>query len=246
MTNLVAGPVLGMATIAAAVVAGDPSLSGESHVNLGEVVSVGVAVCGLVWWLGRKFQAIEDALAAHGRTLEKLPCLKGTVDECVKEKRDASAGAGVAMVAALLISLVATGCAGTKPLKGGKASTVSRPTRGIEQTVVQSENPAQVSKQDQETVKVKTYTVPSGSRLEETRVAVPEAGPVVTNVQALVISAPMAVVEREETRAATESSARRRRTRRASWAPSWRVLRGLCGWAWRCSCLASRRSSTHR
>ena len=88
MTNLVAGPVLGIATIAAAVVAGDASISGESHVNLGEVVSVGVAVCGLVWWLGRKFQAIEDALAAHGRALEKLPCVKGTAAGCEEEARE--------------------------------------------------------------------------------------------------------------------------------------------------------------
>ncbi len=156
MTNLVAGPVLGMVTIAAAVIAGDASISGESHVNLGEVVSVGVAVCGLVWWLGRKFQAIEDALAAHGRALEKLPCVQGK--PC---KPDACAGTDVALVMALLVSLIMTGCAGTKPLKGGKATTVSKPTQGIEQTVVQSENPSQVSKQDQEP--------PSSARRRRTR-----------------------------------------------------------------------------
>ncbi len=70
MTNLVAGTTLGLMTVAAAVIAGDPAISGASNVNLSEVVSVGVAVCGLVWWLGRKFQAIEDALAAHGKALE--------------------------------------------------------------------------------------------------------------------------------------------------------------------------------
>jgi hypothetical protein len=211
MTNLVAGPVLGLMTVAAAVVAGDASIGGESHVNLSEVVSVGVAVCGLVWWLGRKFQAIEDALAAHGRALEKLPCVKENLTPCKDEDRG---GTGAALVAALLVSVTAMGCAGTKPLKGGKATTVSKPTHSIEQTVVQSDNPAQVSKQDQETVKVKTYTVPTGSRLEETRVVAPEAGPLVTNVQALVVSAPMPVVEREETRAATELGAAQKDTAR--------------------------------
>ena len=210
MTNLVAGPVLGMATVAAAVVAGDPAISGASNVNLSEVVSVGVAVCGLVWWLGRKFQAIEDALAAHGKALEKLPCLKGTAN-CNREE---SNGTDVALVAALLISLSATGCAGTKPLKGGKATTVSKPAQGVEQTVMQSDNPAQVSTQDQETVKVKTYTVPSGSRIEETKIVAPEAGPLVTNVQALVLSAPMPVTEREETRATTELGAAQKDTAR--------------------------------
>jgi hypothetical protein len=210
MTNILAGPILGMATIAAAVIAGDASLSGESHVNLGEVVSVGVAVCGLVWWLGRKFQAIEDALAAHGRALEKLPCVQGKIGPGKEE----CSGTDLSLVVALLLSLTLTGCSSTKPLRGGKATTVGRPAHGIEQTVVQSENPAQVSKQDQETVKVKTYTVPTGSRIEETRVVAPEAGPLVTNVQALVLSAPMPVVEREETRATTQLGAAQKDTAR--------------------------------
>ena len=106
------------------------------------------------------------------------------------------------------------GCAGTAPLKGGKATTLSKPTQGIEQTVVQSDNPAAVSRQDQEVVKVKTYTVPAGSRLEETKVLTAEAGAVVTNVQAVVVSAPMPVVEREETRAKTELGAAQKDTAR--------------------------------
>ena len=201
--------MLGMTTVAAAVVAGDPAISGASNVNLSEVVSVGVAVCGLVWWLGRKFQAIEDALAAHGKALEKLPCVQG--ESCKPERHG---GVDIPVVAALLISLSATGCAGTKPLKGGKATTVSKPAQSIEQTVVQSDNPAQTSKQDQETVKVKTYTVPTGSRIEETRVVAPEAGPLVTNVHALVLSAPMPVTEREETRATTQLGAAQKDTAR--------------------------------
>ncbi len=107
------------------------------------------------------------------------------------------------------------GCANTKPLKGGKASTVAKPGGGIEQTVVQSDNPAQVSRQDQETVKTKTYTVPAGSRLEETRIVQvePTAAPI-TNVQAVVVSAPMPVVEREETRAKSELGAAQKDTAR--------------------------------
>jgi hypothetical protein len=54
----------------------------------------------------------------------------------------------------------------TQPLKGGKATTLSKPTQGIEQTVVQSDNPAAVSRQDQETMRTRSYTVPTGSRLE--------------------------------------------------------------------------------
>ena len=96
------------------------------------------------------------------------------------------------------------GCAGTAPLKGGKATTLSKPTQGIEQTVVQSDNPAAVSRQDQETVRTRSYTVPTGSRLESG----------VTNAAAVVVSAPMPVVEREETRAKTELGAAQKDTAR--------------------------------
>ena len=113
-----------------------------------------------------------------------------------------------------ILALALTGCA-LAPLKGGKATTVSKPTQGIEQTVMQSDNPAQASRQDQEVVRTKSYTVPAGSRLIETHVAPATAGgAAVTNATALVISAPMAVTEHEETRAKTELGAAQKDTAR--------------------------------
>ena len=106
------------------------------------------------------------------------------------------------------------GCTATKPLKGGKATMTSKPSGVVEQTVVQSDNPAQASRQDQETVRTRTYIVPVGSRLEETKVVVTDTGPAVTNVQTVVVSAPMPVVEREETRAKTELGAAQKDTAR--------------------------------
>lgn len=114
----------------------------------------------------------------------------------------------------ICLVLALAGCTNTKPLKGGKATTLSKPAQGIEQTVMQSDNPAQVSKQDQETVRTRTYTVPTGSRIEEARVTSSDAGVLVTNVQAVVVSAPMPVVEREETRAKTELGAAQKDTAR--------------------------------
>ena len=111
------------------------------------------------------------------------------------------------------LALAMAGCT-IGPLKGGKATTWNKPDRGIEQTVVQSDNPAQASRQDQETVKTKTYTVPAGSRLVETRVSADAGGAHFTNAQAMVISAPMAVVEHEETRAKTELGAAQKDTAR--------------------------------
>ena len=114
----------------------------------------------------------------------------------------------------LVLATLLCGCTNTAPLKGGKAKTVSKPAQGIEQTVVQSDNPAQASRQDQETVKTRSYTLPTGSRIEESRVTANDAGAVVTNVEAVVVSAPMPVVEREETRAKTELGAAQKDTAR--------------------------------
>ena len=93
--------------------------------------------------------------------------------------------------------LLLVGCA-ISPLKGGRATTAGV----IGQTVVQGENPAQVSRQDQETVKTRSYTVPAGSRLMS------------ASNQVVVVSAPMPVVEREETRAMTELGAAQKDTAR--------------------------------
>jgi hypothetical protein len=114
----------------------------------------------------------------------------------------------------LASGLVVSGCA-TRPLRGGRAVISHRPAGGVEQTLVQCENPAQVTKQDQETVRVRSYTLPAGSRIEETRVEPgPAGGAVVTNVQAVVVSAAMPVQEREETRAKTELGAAQKDTAR--------------------------------
>src|ERR1039458_4475304 len=133
------------------------------------------------------------------------------------------------------LALLACGCAGTRPLKGGKAVTTRKPAGTVEQTLVQGENPSQASKQTQESVKVRTYTFPAGSRMEQSLNA--ECGvrsaegrkaegvnanaqpstsfaasrqPSTLNAQpstSFVLSAPMPVVEREETRARTELGA---------------------------------------
>jgi len=153
-----------------------------------------------------------------------------------------------------VLALTVTGCAGPRPLKGGKAITTRKPTGIVEQTLVQGENPAQATKQDQETVKVRTYTVPAGSRMEQSQLwegerprepklfgtaAEIRAGettaredarppgrqqPSTLNPQpstigyqpstAFILSAPMPVVEREETHAAAELGAAQKDTAR--------------------------------
>jgi hypothetical protein len=82
--------------------------------------------------------------------------------------RAASAGHLARLLCAGIgLAVLATGCAGPRPLKGGRAVITRKPTGVFEQTLVQSENPAQATKQDQESVKVRSYTVPAGSRMEQ-------------------------------------------------------------------------------
>jgi len=77
----------------------------------------------------------------------------------------------------LALALLATGCAGTRPLKGGKAVTTHKPAGVIDQTLVQGENPSQATKQDQDTVKVRTFTLPAGSRIEQSQPPAASAAP---------------------------------------------------------------------
>jgi hypothetical protein len=146
----------------------------------------------------------------------------------------------------LVMALLATGCAGPRPLKGGRAVTTHKPAGIVEQTLVQGENPSQATKQDQESVKVRTYTVPAGSRVEQSqppdavtaqttarmsanrepstlRSIATEDGstinsqPSTTSYQpstSFLLSAPMPVVEREETHARTELGAAQKDTAR--------------------------------
>jgi hypothetical protein len=128
----------------------------------------------------------------------------------------------------LALALLATGCAGPRPLKGGKAVTTHKPAGVIEQTLVKGENPSQATKQDQESVKVRTYTLPAGSRVEQSQppatVASQTASPASASHQpstlnsqpstSFLLSAPMPVMEREETHARTELGAAQKDTAR--------------------------------
>jgi hypothetical protein len=70
------------------------------------------------------------------------------------------------LCAALALTLLVSGCAGPRPLKGGQAVVTRTPGGSVQRTLNQSENPAQATKQEQESVKVRTFVVPAGSRIE--------------------------------------------------------------------------------
>ena len=136
-----------------------------------------------------------------------------------------------------------TSCAGGSGLRGGKA-LITRGVGGtIQQSFRQSDNPAQSSRQEQETVRVRTYTLPLGARIEETPIQSLNSSAAYTNLHSLVLSAPMPVIEREETRAKTElgaaqkDSAREFRTKLSSlrgvtWIGVAMFLLGLASLVW--------------
>jgi hypothetical protein len=105
--------------------------------------------------------------------------------------------------------------------------TTRKPAGVFEQTLLQGENPSQATKQDQESVKVRTYTLPTGSRIEQSQTAgavAAQTASVPHDSQrstidsqpstSFVLSAPMPVVEREETHARTELGAAQKDTAR--------------------------------
>ncbi len=151
---------------------------------------------------------------------------------------------------ALLLSVISvTSCSIPHPQKGGHAITAPKPGGGLEQSLAQGDNPSQPSRQDQEHIIIRTYTVPAGSRLEQPGLAptqspnvpvsyspspshglvVPSSrSPVVSSAPSpsqspgvlasqspcLILSAPMLITEREETRAKSELGAAQKDTSR--------------------------------
>ena len=172
---------------------------------------------GTRWATEHTWGVMVEGVGRPGAELLCVGCTQGQAEGMaaklngVPPPRPAVKVAAVAVAA--LVLLMVSGCA-MSPLKGGKATTLSKPTQGIEQSVVQGDNPAQASRQDQETVRTKSYTVPTGSRLMETRIVTDGAGAPVTNSQVLLVSAPMAVTEHETTRATTELGAAQKDTAR--------------------------------
>jgi hypothetical protein len=111
-----------------------------------------------------------------------------------------------------LLALCFTGCA-FKPLKGGHAITTN-PVGGLHQTLTQGDNPAASTRQAQETVRVRTYTLPAGTRIEQFE---PGNAPTLQRSNAptfLILPSPVPVTERSETRANTELGAAQKDTAR--------------------------------
>jgi hypothetical protein len=142
----------------------------------------------------------------------------------------------------LLALLLLPACTVPKPLRGGKATTAPAQAGGLAQTLTQGENPSQPSKQSQEVVKTRTYTLPAGTRFGSATLS-PTLSPTLSipadppaaphthhaprnrsegfplqpsafSIQPLLLAADMPVTEREESRAHSELGAAQKDTAR--------------------------------
>jgi hypothetical protein len=142
----------------------------------------------------------------------------------------------------LLALLLLPACTVPKPLRGGKATTAPAQAGGLAQTLLQGENPSQPSKQSQESIKTRTYTLPAGTRFSSatlparrslgeggsSTLTIPSPAPAVPDTQyatrntaasaptppVLTLDAPVPVTEREELRAQSELGAAQKDTAR--------------------------------
>ena len=75
MSNTLAGIAIGGATGTALIIA---DVITAHNIELKDAVGVVVFISGMVWWLGRKFQKIEDKVDACKIRLDVLPCVYTT------------------------------------------------------------------------------------------------------------------------------------------------------------------------
>jgi hypothetical protein len=210
-----------------------PSGRGGSHSRAGAWTLPGCFIYvppkGILWEVQSpkpKDQSPESCVQGSGFEIQGSP-----VQDSQTQRPAAVEYLSLFLCVGFVLALFATGCAAPRPLKGGRAATTRKPAGIVEQTLVQGENPAQATKQSQETVKVRTYTVPAGSRIDQSQspaaapaqlstinshpINLPE--PSTLNPQpstTFLLSAPMPVVEREESRAGTELGAAQKDTAR--------------------------------
>lgn len=82
MTPMLPSILIGTISTAAYLLA---QLSNTTQVPLGEAVAGFTFIAGLVWWLSRKLQKIEDDISSLKRELGSRPCQR-TDDDCPTQK----------------------------------------------------------------------------------------------------------------------------------------------------------------
>jgi hypothetical protein len=113
--------------------------------------------------------------------------------------------------ASVLLPFILLGCSVPRPQRGGHAATTPSAATGISQSLVQGDNPSQPSRQDQDTIHTRTYTLPP--RTQPPAPAADNQKSKIKN-QKFILPAPVTVTDRSEAHARTELGAAQKDTAR--------------------------------
>lgn len=72
MTNIITGAIGGVGGVM--FILAEAVITGKSSVELQDALAVGLFVGGIVWWMSKKFQRIDDTLAQMKDELASRPC----------------------------------------------------------------------------------------------------------------------------------------------------------------------------
>lgn len=73
MSTAAGGIAIGGVT-GASIVLAEIAVTGHTQIPIESAVGIAVFACGLIWWIGRKFQSIDDKLDSMQKRLDTLPC----------------------------------------------------------------------------------------------------------------------------------------------------------------------------
>ena len=73
MTGLASGLTLGGAA-GAAIMFAEAAITGSTSIPIESAVATATFVCGLVWWIGRKFQSLDDSIKDLRDEMVSRPC----------------------------------------------------------------------------------------------------------------------------------------------------------------------------
>lgn len=84
-SNIASGLGIGGVTGASIIIA-EVVVTGSTRVPLEVACGIGAFVCTMVWWLGRKFQSVDDRLEIMDSKLNQLYCVREKQNQCEMRK----------------------------------------------------------------------------------------------------------------------------------------------------------------
>ena len=87
MTNILAGVITG-SLVASSVFFGD-AVSSSTNVPIGDAFGLAIGSCGIVWWVGKNFQALKDGQKFTNARLDRIETYLG-IKFLAKQKEEST------------------------------------------------------------------------------------------------------------------------------------------------------------